>query len=192
MRRSITLLALLLLAGCAGEQAMRGTSGQAAALLAQYRSGLTDFAAEQSTLNDADRAELRRLRDITAVDQSEVDTRLLGWRIAGNKTAIATFETLTAVDADQLLAIGGSINKAAETTDPPLKYATAPVDAVIKRLLDLSKAPSFIDRAREAIAFTSALRKSYDEAIAKATADTSAATDATTQAADAAVDATGK
>ena len=170
-RLILAATALASLGGCAGERAMRGTSAATAAILSDYRQGLSTFADGQAALDAADQDRLGRLGDDAARDRSEIESRLLGWRIAGDRAALDRFRAMSAVGADEILAPGGPVNPRAPAVPSAPSFDTGPVDALIKQLLTLRDKPSFAERANDAIAFTAALRKDYDDDVAKAAKD---------------------
>ena len=176
MKRVLLTLAMAgLIAGCAGEQAMRATSAQSALILSQYRSELTQFAARQNELNAADLERIQRWQQRRAERDGEVQSRLRAWRLAGDERAVDRFEILSALSGEEILSTDTLLSTQAAETLPTLRFDAAAVESIIKRLKELQRPRSPIDQARDLLAFTTKLRDSYEESLEQAAAPTEGA-----------------
>lgn len=172
----LSLAAVATLCGCAGEQALRTTSGQSALILNQYRSELTKFAARQNELNTASVERIQRWQERRDERIGEIQSRVRSWRLAENTRAIARFETLTARNAETILTSDALLSPRPPQGVESLRFDPAAVDAIIKRLVELQRPRSPIENARDLLAFTTSLRESYDKALADAAAPNQGAT----------------
>lgn len=175
-RIMLPLAALAALSACAGETALRTTSGQSALILNQYRSELTRFAARQNELNAASAERIQRWQERRDERTGEIQSRVRSWRLAEDTRAIARFETLTARNAETILTSDALLSPRAPESVAPLRFDPAAVDAVIKRLVALQRPRSPIESARDLLAFTTSLRESYDDAITAAATPNQGAT----------------
>lgn len=175
--RTLSVLAIILtLPACAGETAMRSVSSQSAGILNQYRSAFQGFAARQTEANAANASRINRLNGLRDERTTEVQSRVRSWRVAGNQRALSSFSTLTATNADTIIA---SLNPPpAASAGEALRFDPAPVDSVIKQLVDLQRPRTPAERAGDVVGFLGNLRTAYETAVTDAsTAAGNAATD---------------
>lgn len=184
----ITIAAALsaLLCGCAGEMAMRDTARESAAVLNQYRSGLSNFASEQSKLNSETLAGIQHLRDLRDERRAEIASRLTAWRLAGRKPALDEFAMLTERNADAIIASNKMLSPAPAPAAPAVSFDAGAVNSVIKQLLLLEKPQSLADRAKTFLQFTDGVRTAMDEDVDEAATATKEAVTETRQDGDAA------
>jgi hypothetical protein len=178
-KRSTVLAAALALSACAGEPELRSVSAQSAAILGQYRSEFVRFSTAQNQLNAANAARLRAFERERELRATEIQSRMLTWRLAGDGDALSRYEALTERDAASLIAItdASSVQPAAP---PPMRFDATPVEAVIRQLTALQRPRTFPERARDLLGFAVSLRAEYEDALSSATED--AAADATASA----------
>lgn len=175
-------LALLMLAGCAGETEMRTVSGATAEIMSQYRSSMNEFAAAQTRLNSATEARLYRLRQMRETRQAEIGARVDSWKLADDQEALLEFEVISKAGPDEMLANANPQLPSPQL--PALKYDSAEADVLIKQLIELKKAVTPRQRVEQLIAYGGAVRDDYEKNMSEATsaaAENAAATEAETK-----------
>ena len=178
----IPLVILVFCSGCAGQTELRSVSSKTAVVLGQYRDHFNEFAARQSTLNEANTQRLQQLESMRNKRLAEINARRLAWGLAGDDASLKRLNLISSVAPDQVLAMGGILNPApGPAAVKALKYDPAAVNAIIKDLDALREEIGILQRAEELLAFTSAVRKSINEDVKDATGDTAEAASKTGQ-----------
>jgi hypothetical protein len=167
------------LGACAGEQAMRDTAAISARIVNGMETETDRFVARQNELNEEDAKRLQALRQARATLGLSAQTRLAGWRAAGDGDAVAMREALTAPPWTDVLAGSGAL----ATLRPPAAPHLTPVDAapfdnVVRQLNELSAAPSLRDRVQFLVSYGRDVNEAYRKSVAKAADDAKAAGDA--------------
>lgn len=177
MRHWSILAIVLVLPACAGEMAMRSVSGQSAAVLNQYRSAFRDFAARQTESSAANAHRLNRINDLRDERTSEIQSRTRAWRVGGNQPSLSNFSTLTANNAESIVA--SLLPPPRASGGEALRFDPAPVDAVIKQLLELQQPRTPAERAGDMLDFTAQVREAFDNSVAAAATQARTAQDET-------------
>ncbi|HVQ10220.1 MAG TPA: hypothetical protein VMS43_17520 [Allosphingosinicella sp.] len=172
-KSAILAAALLLLPACAGEHQLRSVSSQSAAILGQYRTQLVRFSTAQNQLNAANAARLRAYEGERQFRLSEIQSRTMAWRLAGERDVVGRFELLTQRDAATILAVTDGASGQPAPAEP-LRFDAAPVEAVIRQLTALQRPRGLVDYARDTFRFATALRAKYEESLSGATSTTTA------------------
>lgn len=173
MRIILPSALLLLLQGCAGEIELRQVAGQSNAILSTYRTAVRDFAVGQTALNAANESRLLQLKRMREMREAEIEARVASWRLGGDDKALKRFAVLGDASADQVLASAES--PAAPATAPALAYDGAPLDAILKQLVELQKPISAQQRLEDLVAYGSDLSDAYKAAIEAAKTDAAGA-----------------
>lgn len=181
--RLISLCCLAsMLAGCAGEIDLRSASAQSAAILVQYRQGMTEFAARQTDLNRGIEQALAESDAATRAMRDEVDARVNSWEIERDAPAIARLAAASKVSAADILAEGTLLNpRKPPAATPTLKFDPDSVDSVVKKLTAVAKGRDTKQRATDLLDFSSGLRKAYRDAVDQASKEADAVKAETTQ-----------
>ena len=180
----IALMLLVLCSGCAGQTELRSVSSKSAVILSDYRDHFADFAARQSTLNQANAERLQQLEAMRNKRLAEINTRRLAWDLAGDEVSLKRLNLASSVTPDQILATGGVLNPApGPIAVKALEYDPAAVNVIIKNLDALREEIGILQRAEELLAFGSAVRKAINEDVEKASNDTDVAASETAAAA---------
>lgn len=180
MKRFTPLLIFMLTSACAGQQALRSTSAQTAAILNQYRASFREFAARQTELNVANEERIGQLTAMRNQRQAEIDSRKMSWSLAGDDEAMRRFGLLTSVRAEQILAQGSVLTPLpAAVPSSPLKFDASSVDGIIKQLVVLQEPPGLAAQARDILTFGTELRSAYQTAVKQASDQSGEAATAT-------------
>ncbi len=173
--RTLSVLAIIVtLPACAGEMAMRSVSSRSAGILNQYRSVFQEFAARQTESNAANASRINRLSELRDERTTEIQSRIRSWRVAGNERALSGFSTLAATNAEAIIA---SLNPApSASAGKSLRFDAAPVDSVIKQLVELQQPRTPAEQVVGVVGFLGSLRSAYDSAVTAASGQTAAAT----------------
>lgn len=170
MQRTIalTLLPSILLAGCAGEQALRTSASGSAGILNQYRAALTAFANRQNQANSANIERIERYQNGTEERRAEIASRRRAWRLAANERALDSLGAVSERTGEQILAMDATLVSRPRETPAAVSFDHAAVNGIIQQLVALQEPRRPVDRARDLIAFTSAVREAFDAEVKEA------------------------
>jgi hypothetical protein len=171
----------LLLGGCAGREDLGSLAGQTSALLNGYRQEMSSFARSQASLAQENDRRLRELRQMKDQQEGNVARARLAWELAGDKPALDLLNLLSRSGiadverSDALLLL----------TPPPApvesaKFEAGQVEALIKRLKTLEKAPTLWDRIAFTLSYDQALRDAYKKSLEEAAEESAQAAAAAT------------
>jgi hypothetical protein len=152
---------------------MRTVSAQSAKMLTGYSNSLRDFAAGQTALNAETEARIQRFDGMRLERESEISARVDSWRYLDDEAALGRLEVVASNDADDLIAA------ASPQLPPPglpaLKFDTAAVGAVVKKLVELQQPLTLEQRVAQFVAYGTAVRDALKEDLDEAAADTATA-----------------
>jgi hypothetical protein len=180
MKRRLLILICACCGSCAGEPELRSASLKTASLLNDYRDQLTDFAARQSVLNQANEQRLQQLASMRDQRLSEIESRKVAWDLAGDAESLRRLKIISSVTSDQILASGAVLNPApAPAPVPKLSFDPGQVNGIIQELTALQDDVGILARAEEFLAFGNATREAASKSIQDASKKTDTAVQAT-------------
>lgn len=162
--------AALLLAGCAGEEAMRETAARSASMLNSYGNSVDTFLKAQNETLAAVHDRVKDLEKDQKFLAGKVEVRRDAWVTTNNTAALRLYDNLADEDVQEVLAQSPELQSLRPAAPPPkVEVDTKPYATVVKSLTALSKEPSFHDRVSFLIDFGRAVAAEHKAMTEKAT-----------------------
>jgi len=157
-----SIISMLMLAGCAGQQAAREVSGTSASLVQDMQTSVARLAKAENTLNQKNEAQLARQQAEANLITSGAGARLGAWRAAGDEEAEKIFTGAPRATGQEILTQTGALAAGSTISVKPLPTPDADsVEAVVQALNKLSDKPSFTDRMAVLIDFGKEVQAAY-------------------------------